>query len=182
MKTYISMLRGINVSGQKKILMVDLKALYEKIGFKEVVTYIQSGNVVFQASKSLTEVEIISMIQTAITEKYQFEVPVMIRLADEIAAIIENNPFLKQKDTDIERIYVAFLSEKPSEVYLEKVHTFDFSPDQFVIVDKTIYLYYPVTGYGNSKMTNNFFESKLKVKATTRNWKTTKKLLELAKI
>ena len=173
MPTYISILRGINVSGQKKILMSDLKALYESLGFKNVVTYIQSGNVIFQFKKE-TDAKLSQMIEAAISKKYQFDVPVIIRSLEEVEKIIAWNPFLNKKNTVIERLHVTFLAEIPSK---EK---FSFPPDEFIIAGKEVFLHTP-NGYGNTKLSNNFFENKLKVKATTRNWKTVNKLEELAK-
>lgn len=179
MQTYISILRGINVSGQKKILMTDLTKLYEDLGFKDVKSYIQSGNVLFKSSKSLKKKDICDKIQKAIRKQYNFEVPVQILSLDELKAIIESNPFIKQKNIDLEKLHVTFLSESPNPEHLQKTQALDFSPEKFLIKDNAIYLYCPV-GYGNSKLSNNFFESKLKVIATTRNWKTVNKLAELA--
>ncbi|MEJ7676829.1 MAG: DUF1697 domain-containing protein [Segetibacter sp.] len=84
MKTFISILRGINVSGQKKILMTDLKVLYESLKFKDVITYIQSGNVIFKTSIELSDVELAEKIEQAIYQKYNFDVPVIIRSVEEI--------------------------------------------------------------------------------------------------
>jgi uncharacterized protein (DUF1697 family) len=176
---YISILRGINVSGQKKILMTDLKVLYEALGFTDVVTYIQSGNVIFKGKKE-TDSKIAEKIETAMQKKYKFEVPVIIRSFEEIEKVLSSNPFLKKKSTDVERLHVTFLEESPSKENLEAVRKYDFSPDEFIVDGKEVYLHAP-GGYGNTKLSNTFFENKLKVKATTRNWKTVNKLAELAK-
>ena len=79
MQTFISILRGINVSGQKKILMAELKVLYESLKFKDVITYIQSGNVLFKSNEKLSDIEFATKIEKAIYKKYGFEVPVIIR-------------------------------------------------------------------------------------------------------
>src|SRR3954471_13536569 len=97
METFISILRGINVSGQKKIQMTDLKALYEGLKFKEVITYIQSGNVIFK-SKSASDQKLAKRIEDAIYERYGFTVPVIIRTAEEMEHAISANPFLKQSN------------------------------------------------------------------------------------
>ncbi|MDB5227867.1 MAG: hypothetical protein JWN78_2060 [Bacteroidota bacterium] len=177
MQTYISILRGINVSGQKKILMTDLKALYESLGFSEVISYIQSGNVIFKYKKE-TDLKLAQKIEQAISKKYKFEVPVIIRSVDEMKKVLTSNPYLKQKNTDEERLYVTFLAEAPTKENLEAIKKYNFSPDEFIISGKEIYLHIP-NGYGNTKLSNNFFENKLKVTATTRNWKTVGKLVEL---
>lgn len=179
MQTFISILRGINVSGQKKILMAELKAIYESLKLKDIITYIQSGNVIFKSEKSLSDLEFAAKIEKAIYKKYGFEVPVIIRNKDEIQKIISINPFLKEKNMEEKRLYVTFLSEIPTKKNIESIKSFDFSPDQFLIIGKEVYLCVP-NGYGETKLSNNFFEKKLKVNATTRNWNTVRKLLELA--
>ena len=179
MQTYISILRGINVSGQKKILMVDLKLLLEKMKFENVTTYIQSGNVVFKSSTELTDLELSKKIETEIFKKYKFEVPVIIRTQQELENVISSNPFLKEKNINIEKLHVTFLSEKPNKGLLESIAHLNFSPDRFFINGKEVYLYIPES-YGETKLSNKFFENKLKVTATTRNWKTVNKLGEIA--
>lgn len=179
MKTYISILRGINVSGQKKILMTDLKALYESLGFEEVSTYIQSGNVIFKTDEKLSNQDIAKEIEKAILEKYNFEVPVIIRSAEEIRNVISANPFLAETDINVEKLHVTFLADAPGKASLESIKNLDYSPDKFVIIGQEVFLHCP-DNYGETKLSNKFFESKLKVSATTRNWKTINKLLEIA--
>ncbi len=179
MQTFISILRGINVSGQKKILMADLKALYESLKFKEVITYIQSGNVIFRSDGKLSDLELAKKIETAIYKKYSFNVPVIIRSVEEIRKIISINPLLKEKNIYIDRLFVSFLSEIPNQLNLESIKMIDYSPDRFTIIGKEAFLYVPES-YGETKLSNTFFENKLKVTATTRNWKTVNKLLEIA--
>jgi uncharacterized protein (DUF1697 family) len=174
MKTYISILRGINVSGQKKMLMKDLYDLYVNMGFTDVKTYIQSGNVVFKSDLKLTETKIAKLIEDKIELKYQFKVPVIIRTKHQLENIIQINPF---KNEEMESLYVTFLSNTPNSNQLEKLENTNFLPDKFEIIDKEIYL--SVTAYGSTKLSNNFFESKLKVTATTRNIKTIEQLIQL---
>jgi uncharacterized protein (DUF1697 family) len=179
MQTFISILRGINVSGQKKILMTELKALYESLKLKDVTTYIQSGNVLFKSEKNLSDLELAAKIEKAIYKKYDFEVPVIIRNKDEIKKIISVNPFLKEENSEAKRLYITFLSQAPAKENIESIQGFDFSPDKFSIIGKEVYLHIS-NGYGETKLSNNFFEKKLKVNATTRNWNTVQKLLELS--
>jgi uncharacterized protein (DUF1697 family) len=176
MQTYISILRGINVSGHKLIKMADLKALYESLGFKEVITYIQSGNVIFKAEK---KGDLAAIIGKKIQDKYKFEVPILVRKVEEIKHVSETNPFLKEKGIDKEKLHVTFLREAPSKTNLDAIKKIDHSPDRHIVIDREVFLYCP-GGYGNTKLSNSFFESKLKVQATTRNWKTINKLVELA--
>lgn len=174
---YISLLRGINVSGQKKILMKDLKALYEKIGFVNVVTYIQSGNVIFDSDGSYDDV--IAKIQSAITKQYDFDVPVQIRESKHFKNIIEACPFseldLVEEGT---RVMVTFLADIPIEDNVVKLMAYVKEPERLVLEGKEVYLHCP-NGYGTSKLNNNFLEKKLGVGATTRNWKSVLKLWEL---
>jgi uncharacterized protein (DUF1697 family) len=178
METYVSMLRGINVSGQKKILMADLKKLYEGLGFKDVVTYIQSGNVIFKSSK-LERLKLQEKIKKGILKQFGFDVPVVIRNAEELIDAHGGNPFLKEKGIDQDRIYFTFLESDVAKENLKKVDPEAYLPDRFQVDGSTIYLYCP-GGYGETKLSNNFFESKFKVVATTRNLKTVIKLIELA--
>jgi len=171
---YISLLRGINVSGQKKILMTDLKMLYEGLGFTDVQTYIQSGNVVFEYKETAP-----SKLQEKIFDKikshYGFEVPNLILTHTEIEEALNNNPF-----QGIEKPYFTFLSENPKQENIDALNSFSFDNEFFELMGKVIYSHYP-NGVGRAKMTLNFFEKKLKVSATARNLNTTKKLLEMAK-
>ncbi len=179
MTTYISILRGINVGGRRKILMADLKVLYQKLGFTNVITYIQSGNVIFEAKKNLSIQEIEEAIKLAIQKKYDYDVPVLVKTVESIKNAVKINPFLKEENVVIERLYLTFLAEKPSAERLEHIKTIDTEKDSYKIIDKDVFIY--LSGkFSDSKLTNNFFETKLKVKATTRNWKTVLKLIEIA--
>ncbi len=140
---FISVLRGINVSGQRKILMSDLKALYENIGFKEVKSYIQSGNIVFQSIGKSSGNELERKIEKVIFEKYHFDVPVIVRSCQEMKRIIQENTFLKQKNIDAKKLHVTFLSKIPFEEDVESLKAFDFSPDKFIVAGKEVYLYVP---------------------------------------
>jgi len=178
MKTYISILRGINV-GQKKVLMTDLKALFESLKFKDVITYIQSGNVIFKSDTKLDDEELAAKIEAALLKKYGFEVPVVIRNAAEIEKIISINPFLKNKKINPDKLHVTFLAQLPEKAKADAIKDLDFAPDEFTIIGKEAFIHCPES-YGETKLSNKFFETKLKVSATTRNWKTVNKLFELA--
>jgi len=179
METFISILRGINVSGHKSIQMTDLKTLYAELGLKEAITYIQSGNVIFKTEVKISNQRLSAKIEQAIHKKYNFDVPVIIRTIEEIKHAISVNPFLKETNIDLERVHVTFLAENPEQHSAESIRDLDYSPDKFMVIGKEIYLYCP-NGYGTTKLSNTFFEHKLKVSATTRNWKTVNKLVELA--
>ncbi|MCB0397151.1 MAG: DUF1697 domain-containing protein [Flavobacteriales bacterium] len=167
---YISILRGINVSGQKKVPMADLRKVYESLGLQDVSTYIQSGNVIFSGG-ARDETKLVTSIEKAIEKKFGFHVPVMLRTDEQWKHIIAGNPFLSEEGVDETRLYVTILDEEPSADLVRQISEKDFGADRFVVKGKEVYIYCPV-GYGNTKINNNFFEKKLKVGATTRNWKT----------
>jgi uncharacterized protein (DUF1697 family) len=156
MQTFISIVRGINVSGQKKILMADLKLLYDGLSFKNISTYIQSGNVIFSASTKLANQKLAEKIEEAISKKYNFKVPVIIRKIEEIESICRANPFLKNKAINTEKLHVTFLSEIPNKEDLKSVEKIDYSPDHFRIIGTEIFIYCPES-YGETKVSNSFF-------------------------
>ncbi len=178
MKKFIALLRGINVSGQKKIKMSELQLLFEDMGFGEVETYIQSGNVIFCSNEKFIE-KIEAEISSGIKNKFGFDVKVVVMKSKEIEYVFKNNPFIKRKK-DADKLCVTFLSKTPSDENIEKMHAIDYSPEEYVIDRRYIYLFLP-NGFGKAKLNNNFFENKLKVFGTARNWKTIRKLSELAK-
>lgn len=178
MKTYIALLRGINVSGQKKIKMADLRGYLEELNFENIRTYVQSGNVVFQ-SKESNQVTLAGQIEKKIAEKYGFDVVVMVKTRQELVHVLENNPFIRDRQEDTSRVYVTFLSDYPEKGHLQRLGTFNYSPEEFILENRDIYFFSPL-GYGKAKMNNNFFEQKLKVAATTRNWKTVNQLVAMA--
>ena len=175
MQTYIALLRGINVSGQKKITMAELKVIFEKLNFENVRTYIQSGNVIFESTKT-NETDLATKTNAEILKHYGFDVPTLVLTSSYIKRVLKNNPWNKDKNTD--QMYFTFLHKIPTEEYIELVSNISHPPEEFVIDKDVIYFYSP-NGYGRAKMNNNFFENKLKVKATTRNWKTLNKILEI---
>ena len=175
MKQQIAILRGINVSGQKKILMADLKNILEEEGFKTVQTYIQSGNVLFYSD----EQNLADKINLAIKKHYDFDVPVQVLGVDELEKVILENPFLKEENVEEKTLHVTFLATEPAEELVKSVEGLVLENEFFRIIGQVVYLYCP-NGYGKIKMNNTFIERKLKVSATTRNWKTVNKLVELA--
>lgn len=178
MKKFITLLRGINVSGQKIIKMSELKLLFEDIGFQNVQTYIQSGNVIFYSNEiSIDKLEI--KISSSLKNKFGFDVQVIILSPGEIEYALKNNPFIRKKK-EFERLYVTFLSDAPSKENIQMLNSIDYSPEQYKIDKKLIYLFLP-NGAGKAKLKNNLFENKLKIFGTTRNWKTVMALSELSK-
>ena len=175
MTTYIALLRGINISGQKKIKMADLKELFEKIGYQKVQTYIQSGNVVFESAEDSTKV-LGDSISDAILKSFGFEVPVIIRTPDDLLHSLNENPF--SEVSDISKVSFCFLDSAISTDETELHHP-KAGSDEFKISGSEIYLHTP-GGLGKTVYNNNYFERKLKISATTRNLRTIGKLIEMA--
>lgn len=175
MNPYISMLRGINVGGQKKVRMAELKSLYESLGFTNVETYVQSGNVVFDSEEQDAN-KMADAIEKQIENTFGFAIPVQVRSADDFQRVIESHPF---RDEEPVRVLVTFLKESPNPLKLEKLSHYEDKVDQYAIGEQEIFLFCP-GGYGNTKLSNTFFEKMLEVTATTRNWRTVNKLYEMA--
>jgi uncharacterized protein (DUF1697 family) len=178
MATFISMLRGINVGGQRSMRMPELKALYESLDFSRVTTYVQSGNVVFD-SPIPDAVKVTAAIETEIARHFGFPVAVVLRGADDFRRILAGNPFIRPRNEAPEKLYVTFLSALPPAAASEHLQSPTGSADEFILSDREVYLFCP-GGYGRTKLSNTFFENKLKVPATTRNWKTVNALYALA--
>ena len=175
MNTYISLLRGINVSGQKKIRMADLRNQYVSLGLINVKSYLQSGNVVFDSEEKDID-KLRDSIEAQIESIYGFSVPVLIRTSEEFQHVIENHPFAKEEAI---RVLVTFLYETPEKSKLDELRQHEDKVDQFEIGEQEIFLFCP-GGYGRTKLSNNFFERKLGIIATTRNWKSVNALYEMA--
>ena len=179
MITYISLLRGINVGGNKKIKMDSLRDGFSSLGYTNIKTYIQSGNILFcskEEDKTKLEREISSMIM----DKYGFDVPVLVLNSDDLNEVITNNPFANSINHKKEFIHITFISNEVKEINYKEIESKKESEDEYKIINKAIYLYLP-KGYGNTKIHNNFFEKLLKTQATTRNWKTCLELFEMSK-
>ena len=133
---------------------------------------------VFDYAGEKSFLAIAEMIEHSIEKEYKFQVPVLVKTPDDLINTIKNNPFTTEAGADPSRVAVTFLESQPTSENLIKVDGVDYPPDRFIINGLYIYIYCPIS-YGNSKLSNNFFENKLKVRATTRNWKTINKLFEM---
>ncbi|HET7734256.1 MAG TPA: DUF1697 domain-containing protein [Paludibacter sp.] len=178
MTTYISLLRGINIGGHKKIKMDALRQMYSDLGFLKVQSYIQSGNVIFQSAETDTSL-LEKSISNRILETFGFEVPALILTINELSTALKNSLFINNPNKDPTRMHLTFLSKIPDKSALDKISPAYYAPDEFCVNGKIIYNYCP-NGYGNTKLTSNFFESKLKVIASSRNLKTSIELLDIA--
>lgn len=175
---YLAFLRGINVGGHRKIKMKDLQLSLAKMGFDEVKTYIQSGNIVFKAAEDKADT-LSKEIEARIVKDFGFEVKVIIKNRAQLKEIISNNPYLPDDSANISKCYLTLLTEVPKKEQAEVLNALKFPHDEFHLMDNIIYLYC-TNGYGKTKLSNDFFEKKLKQAATTRNWKTMLKMLEMS--
>ena len=178
MASYLALLRCINVSGQKKVPMAELRDVLTRAGLDDVQTYIQSGNVVCAMAEGLSNRELANRIQQAIQSYFEFEVPVLVLKPDEWERVRLENPFLEEPDIDIKHLHVTLLDGDPDASRLAPVQAQSFGEDRWQIQGRRIYLHCP-NGYGRTKLTNTFWEKKLALPATTRNWKTVLKLAEM---
>ena len=176
MAIYIALLRGVNV-GQNTIKMDRLRELWSEFGFKNATTYVQSGNVVFEAEGSPSNWS--QAIEQKLAGETRLPVSVFLRTPSELRGIIARNPFLKEKGVDGSKLHLTFLSRATGENALKKLSAVNAGTDQFRLSGKEVYLYCP-QGYGRTKLSNNALERVLSVKATTRNWNTVHKLYEIA--
>ncbi len=179
MITYVSLLRGINVGPHKTVKMEDLVTLYRSLGLENVRTYLRSGNVLFD-SDIPEPIILAAMLGEQITRALDFPVNVIIRTRDELQQIIMSNPFLMRENRDTNALHVTFLSNLPAENLVGEVSAIKDEVDGFQILGKEAYLFCP-NGYGRTRFSNTFFEKKLGVVATTRNWKTVTALAAMAK-
>lgn len=177
METYIALLRGINVSGKNLLKMAPLAEALSETGLRNIRTYIQSGNIVFESG--ITDSLILgTVISEKIKERFGFETPVQVLSRNELIRIRDNNPFINMQGFPADKLHLTLLQSVPKVELPDKIAAVDYSPDAFVVSDNAIYLYCP-NGYGRTRLTNTFFENKLKMNATTRNWATVVKLCSM---
>ena len=175
MKTFIALLRGINVGGHKKIPMADLRVLFEKLGLDNVRSYIQTGNVFFESSETSRDA-LASLIKDEIQDQFGFDVPVLIKAPKDIKAILDACPFSEEKKMNS---YFAIFNKKPEKELIKKLNQIEYPGEEFIITPLAIY-FYCAAGYGRVKFSMNFFERKLMVSSTSRNYRTMMKLLTLS--
>ena len=177
MTTHLALLRGINVSGHNMIKMEALKTTLEAIGFQNVQTYIQSGNV-FVDTEEENATAVGFKIKQEIFKVFGHEVPVVVIGSADLEACFMNNPFLKEKDVDIKKLYVAFISATLQSTSMNDLKISQFKPDEASIDASRIYIKYAV-GAGKTRFDQKYIEKKLNVNATIRNWNTVTQLLKM---
>jgi uncharacterized protein (DUF1697 family) len=178
MAAYIALLRGINVSGHKLIKMTELKAMFESLGFAQVQTYIQSGNVLFDSNEDPAVLR--QRLESEIQTVFGFQVPVVVRTVEQMEQTVTNCPFTANALQPEESLYVSLLAEEPSHQGIDRLLACNSEIDEFRIHGSDVYILLRQS-IRKSLFTNNFLERKLGVPATTRNWQTMNKLVALGK-
>jgi uncharacterized protein (DUF1697 family) len=174
----VALLRGINVGGKNLLPMKDLACMFEAAGCTRVRTYIQSGNVLFTASRAKT-VNLPGLIHDAIADRFGYQVPVLLRTLEELDATIGNNPYLEAGAPE-SWLHVMFLADHPETARVATLDPLRSPLDAYTVRGREIYLQCP-NGVGNTRLTNSYFDSRLATVSTGRNWRTVCKLLELAR-
>jgi len=176
MTTHLALLRGINVSGHNMMKMEALKTMLENIGFQNVRTYLQSGNVFIDSEEEASKVGF--MIKQEIFKVFGHEVPIVVITKEDLKSCFANNPFLKEKDADIKKLYVAFVSTALKKESINDLKISQFKPDEASIDENRIFIKYAV-GAGKTRFDQKYIEKKLNVTATIRNWNTVTNLLAM---
>jgi uncharacterized protein (DUF1697 family) len=177
-KTHVALLRGINVGGKNKLPMTNLARMFVEEGCHDVRTFIQSGNVIFRA-----ESEVVALLSDRIVEqiakRYKYQTSLILRTAADLDSIVRHNPFLKRgvPQDDLHVLFLADIPEPSAAGLLDRNRS---APDEFEVRGREIYLSLP-NGAAKTKLTNAYFDSRLATTSTGRNWRTTTKLLALAR-
>lgn len=177
MKTHIILLRGINVSGHNTIKMDALTKVLIKLGYENVQTYIQSGNVILESDE--TPSKIAFTIKQELFKEFGHDVPVIVICRKDLEECLSNNLFLKEKDADTKKLYAAFLSMDLNENSIHDLKISNIKPDEVQLDRNKIYIKYAVSP-AKTRLDQKYIEKKLNLKATIRNWNTVVKLLELS--
>jgi uncharacterized protein (DUF1697 family) len=176
---YVAFLRGINVGGNKLIKMADLRTVFERAGFKNVTTYIQSGNVIFEA-KGTDADALVRKIEKLILQAFGHEVKVMLRTVVELQEDVKSDPFKGDEQSEDVVWFVTFMSHDPVNPPKLPFIIAKENADILAIRNRAAFLVCRRKENGMISFPNAFFEKQLGVSATTRNWRTVNKILELA--
>jgi uncharacterized protein (DUF1697 family) len=172
-RAFAALLRGINVGGKNTLPMGELRTVCHELGHLDPVTYLQSGNVVFTSSADPKA--IVAGMEGSIAERFGLKVRVLLRTHPELVTVAANSPFDQDDPT---KLHVLFLSDRPKAAALATLDR-DRSPgDEFHAAGRELYLHLP-NGAGRTKLTLDYFERRLDVTGTARNWNTLLRLVEL---
>lgn len=177
MTTHLALLRGINVSGHNMMKMEALKTMLENIGFQNVRTYLQSGNVFIDTDEESAS-KVGFMIKQEIFRVFGHEVPTIVITKEDLELCFKNNPYFKEKDIDTKKLYVAFVSTNLKKENINDLKISQFKPDEASIDGNRIFIKYDI-GAGKTRLEGKYIEKKLNVIVTMRNWNTVTNLLAM---
>jgi len=167
------------MAGHNMIRMTDLASLFREKGFTDAETFIQSGNVIFSDPGGRSVKEITALVEEAISGRFGLTIPALVRDIPDMKKIITKNPFLDEPGFDPTKMAVMFLYGEPDEERLAKLNELSYPPDKFEVISREVFIWCP-NGFGRTKLYTNFFEGKLKVNGTARNWNTINTILGIA--
>jgi uncharacterized protein (DUF1697 family) len=173
---HVALLRGVNLGGKNKLPMKELVLMFTEAGCHNATTYIQSGNVIFSAVPAIAS-RVPALICAQIGKRFGFQTQIVVRTGEQLRDIVSNNPFLKAGAAE-EALHVLFLADLPNSRDINQLDPNRSPPDEFIVRGREVYLHLP-QGMGRTKLTNNYFDSKLRTTSTGRNWRTVVKLSEL---
>jgi uncharacterized protein (DUF1697 family) len=176
MISYVALLHGINLIGQRPVSVNELNKYFELAGFTNIRIYIQTGNVLFDSDET-NESAIQSTIEKFLLSNLGYSVTVLIRMIHDVKKVIRNNPFDNLSNSEKQNLYITFLSDSPSPALQGALGVYSNDAEYARVVNKEVYVYSP--NYGITCFSNNFIERKLGLSATTRNWAVITKLPEL---
>jgi uncharacterized protein (DUF1697 family) len=170
---YVALFRGVNLAGSNKLPMKELAVIFTESGCSDVQTYIQSGNVVFNAPAKIAAQAPVA-VSRKIRDRFGFEVPIVMRNVEEIGAVLLANPFLAQGAAE-NTLHVSFLADLPTPSNVQQLDPNRSAGDAFAVLGREIYLHLP-NGMARTKLTSQYFDSRLKTIGTVRNWRTVQQL------
>lgn len=180
-RTYVALLRGINVGGRNKVPMARLRRVVSGLGFSDVRTHLQSGNVVFRTTTGAgadTPTALEARLEQALVEEFGFEVSCLVRTPAELERALATCPW-PGDELDPSKVLLMFLREKPPTDFLADLDPERFAPDEFRLIDRVVYCYYP-NGMGRSKLAAALSGLRPPPVMTGRNWRTIRAVVELA--
>jgi uncharacterized protein (DUF1697 family) len=178
MTVVVALLRAVNVGGHNRISMDALRGICERLGFANPRTYLQSGNIVFETGEK-SMAALVEKLEGAIHRRFGFRVRVIVRTGPELKKAVGQNPLANRRDTDPRRLLVIFLEGAPSPEARAKLLSIDARPEEFHVIDREVYVYYP-NGLARPKLAPALIEKTLATSGTGRNWNTVTKLLQIA--
>jgi uncharacterized protein (DUF1697 family) len=175
---HVALLRGVNVGGKNKLGMKDLVSIFMQAGCHNVRTYIQSGNVIFDAAPKVTA-QLPDLIASQIKNRFECQTQIILRTAEQLRDIAQNNPFIQAGAAE-DSLHTLFLAQLPRSSNIKSLDPHRSPPDEFIVRGREVYLRLP-NGVARTKLTNSYFDSKLATTGTLRNWRTVLRLAELVR-